>query len=443
MKKVGIILVGVMLLVGLMATGGLAQKNVTLRVCWAAWEPADLLIALSKDFTEKTGVVVKGAFVPWPQYHDKVFSEFAAHGSGFDLLLPDSQWMGEAVTGGHLVELTDWIKENINLDEFYEFPAKAYGEYPDNSGHWYAVPAEQDFCAIVYRKDLFNDPKEKANFKKKYGYDLDIPKTLDEYLDIVRFFTRPKENLYGFVACQAPIATGGVIDNFLWVLWSMGGALWDPRTKHVEGILNNQIGIDAAKYWLELSKCSPPGTLNTSLDGVITSVQQGLAVTGLCYPGWAAGMLDPKKSKVWDKIAFCATPGAVGKDGIFRHYTQLGGQGLAVSAYSKHKKEALEFIKWFISDEVQLKWAKGGGFSPKKSIVQRKDFLSFSPYNKAAQETYPYLRDFWHIPEYAEMGEYASQQLNEAVAGRISASEAMDKIAKRHEQILKRGGYYR
>lgn len=51
--------------------------------------------------------------------------------------------------------------------------------------------AEGDANGFSYRKDWFEDPKEKAAFKAKYKYDLDVPKTWKELGDIAEFFHRP------------------------------------------------------------------------------------------------------------------------------------------------------------------------------------------------------------------------------------------------------------
>ena len=50
---------------------------------------------------------------------------------------------------------------------------------------------------LVYRRDLFDDPKEKAAFKGKYGYDLAAPATYDQLRDIAEFFTRPDQKSFG------------------------------------------------------------------------------------------------------------------------------------------------------------------------------------------------------------------------------------------------------
>ncbi|TIT77697.1 MAG: carbohydrate ABC transporter substrate-binding protein, partial [Mesorhizobium sp.] len=41
-----------------------------LTLCWAAWDPANALVELSKDFTKETGIGMKFEFVPWTNYAD-------------------------------------------------------------------------------------------------------------------------------------------------------------------------------------------------------------------------------------------------------------------------------------------------------------------------------------------------------------------------------------
>ena len=45
---------------------GVAQAE-DLTLCWAAWDPANALVELSKDFTEETGIDMKFEFVPWTE----------------------------------------------------------------------------------------------------------------------------------------------------------------------------------------------------------------------------------------------------------------------------------------------------------------------------------------------------------------------------------------
>ena len=52
---------------------------------------------------------------------------------------------------------------------------------------------------VAYRKDWFEDAAEKTAFKVRYGYELAVPDTWDQFRDVAEFFTRPGENKYGCV----------------------------------------------------------------------------------------------------------------------------------------------------------------------------------------------------------------------------------------------------
>ena len=52
---------------------GAQSKQLTL--CWAAWDPANALVELSKDFTAKSGIQMKFEFVPWTSYADRFLKQ--------------------------------------------------------------------------------------------------------------------------------------------------------------------------------------------------------------------------------------------------------------------------------------------------------------------------------------------------------------------------------
>src|ERR1700737_3323837 len=68
---------------GIASTAQAQGKQLTL--CWAAWDPANALVELSKDFTAKTGIAMKFEFVPWTSYADRFINELNSHGKLCDL----------------------------------------------------------------------------------------------------------------------------------------------------------------------------------------------------------------------------------------------------------------------------------------------------------------------------------------------------------------------
>src|SRR6185436_2546090 len=160
---------------------GAQAQDKTLTLCWAAWDPANALVELSKDFTAKTGIQMKYEFVPWPNFAQRMLNELNSKGKLCDLLIGDSQWIGGAATEGHYVKLNDFFDKNgIKMADFMPATVLGYSEWPKGTPNYWALPAMGDAVAFTYRKDWFSRPEIQSEFKKKYGRDLAPPKTQTE-----------------------------------------------------------------------------------------------------------------------------------------------------------------------------------------------------------------------------------------------------------------------
>src|SRR5919204_1371719 len=115
---------------------------------------------------------------------------------------------------------------------------------------------------VYYRRDLWNDPTEKKDFQKKYGYPLAPPKTWDQYLDQARFFNRPP-HLHGTAFY------GQRSFSYAWWanIWAgLGGHWFDAKTMKTQ--INSPAGLKALKYLLEMKKVSPPDVLSYGYDAL-------------------------------------------------------------------------------------------------------------------------------------------------------------------------------
>lgn len=414
-----------------------SEGEVTLTIAWAEWDPANFLVELAKDFTKETGIKVVVDQIPWSQFETKVFTTLAAKPDTYDIIIGDSQWLGKGAKGKHYLDLTDWMKANKIDTTISPMVLKYLGEYPKGSGRYYAVPAETDCNGFAYRKDLFEDPKEKQAFKAKYKYELGVPKTYKELYDIAEFFTRPNANppLYG-IALWLGKDYDAVTMGFQQVMWSFGGSYGDEKTYRVQGTINGPDSVKALEYYVKLAKFAPPGSENYYWNECLTALQQGKVAMGMDFFAFFPGLVSKEKTKYADKMGFFAAP--AGPKG---RYISIGGQGMSVSTHSKHQKEALQFIKWFCKEETQMKWARLGGFPANKKVLESPEFQKIAPYNPAFVESMKYVRDFWAVPEYAELLQSCQIHLNAAVTGQKTPKQALDDIAKEHEAIFRKAGY--
>src|SRR5690349_23102012 len=113
-----------------LAPTGKAEAN-ELTLCWAAWDPANALVELSKDFEAKSGNTMKFEFVPWPNFADRMLNELNSGGKLCDLMIGDSQWIGGAAENGQYIKLNDFFdKEGIKMDDFIPATVIGYAEWP-------------------------------------------------------------------------------------------------------------------------------------------------------------------------------------------------------------------------------------------------------------------------------------------------------------------------
>lgn len=413
------------------------KSDVELVFVWHSGGLGEKFEELAKEYTALTGVRVRADLVPYgPQWHDKIAAEFAARGSGFDLAMFDSQSMSEFASGGHVVRLNDKIKnsELIKTEDFSPAALRQYGEYPEGSGNIYALPVNQDCMGLVYRKDLFEDPKEMEAFKAKYGYDLAVPETYSQLRDIAEFFTRPDQNLYG-LASYGSRDYDAVTSPLDGVIWSFGGELWDSKTKKAEGVINSDINVKALEFYADLFQFMPPGASSWFYDEVNNAVHTGISAMAINWYYFFFVHADPKINPYADKMGYAMLPGEE-VDGKFQRFASVGGQGLSISAYSKNQEEAWKFLEWFMTKDIQWKWVEIGAQTGRMDVLEDPRYTSTKPWNATFPESMKYVKDYWHLIEYPQLLDIWQNYASLVISGEMDAKEALDKTAAEHQVIL-------
>ncbi len=402
----------------------------TLRIIWAQWAPSDGLQSLSEDFTKETGIKVEVVQIPWSDYQQRVFQDFQNPTTSFDIVVGDSQWIGRGVKDGLYLELTDWMKANVDTAGIEPNVLKYLCEYPTGSGKYYAAPAETDAVGFVYRKDWFEDAKETEAFKAKYGRDLAPPQTWAEFRDVAEFFNRPGENRYG-----AAVLTGRGYDEltmgFQQVMWAHGGDWF--RDGKVDGAVNSEGSVAALKFYIDLLKFGPADRANLSYDKTVEYFRNGTVAMGMSYFAFFPDIA----TSMPDKAGFFAMPTHNGVRAV-----SLGGQGFSISTKTSSQKQELarKFIAWFSKPDTQKKWiTKPAGFTGNAALLASEEFRRATPYNAPFAESLASMKDFWNIPEYEQLLAVAQTELALALDGK-DPKAALDAIAQKQEPILKKAG---
>ena len=439
MQRLNKIALGVSAAALLAAASATGAKADELTLCWAAWDPANALVELSKDFEAQSGTKMNFEFVPWPNFADRMLNELNSGGKLCDLLIGDSQWIGGSAENGYYVKLNDFFdKEGISMDDFAPATVYAYSTWPKGTPNYWALPAMGDANAWVYRKDWFARPEIQAAFKEKTGRDLAPPKTWDELKEVAEFFQGREidgKTVYG-AAIFTERASEGITMGATSALYAYGFKYENTPGKYdMEGAVNSDGAVKGLEMYKDIYKCcTPPGYTDSYMGEGLDAFKSGQVAMAMNWFAFFPGLY--KDENVGgDKIGFFVNP-PQNQAG-----STLGGQGISVVSYSEKRDAALEYVKWFAQPEVQQKWWTLGGYSCHVAVLNDPGFKDSAPFAGDFLEAMGGVQDFWQEPAYAELLLAMQKRMHDyVVADQGTAKEALDALIEDWTEVFEDEG---
>ena len=415
-------------------------KAADLTLCWAAWDPANALIELSKDFEAQSGHNMSFEFVPWPNFADRMLNELNSGGKLCDLMIGDSQWIGGSAESGHYVKLNDFFDaQGITMDDFIPATVTGYAEWPKGTPNYWALPAFGDVVGWTYRKDWFERPELQAEYKEMHGRDLGVPQSMAELKDVAEFFQGREidgKTVYG-AAIYTERGSEGITMGVTNALYNFGFEYENPDKPYdLEGFVNSEGSVAGLEYYRALYECcTPPGSSDWYMSESIDAFKSGLVALQMNFAFiWPGVHADANVGG--DRSGYFPNPAGPGG-----HFAQLGGQGISVVSYSDQQDAALEYIKWFAQPEVQKKWWELGGYSALRAVVEDPGFATSQPYAQTFLDSMAIVKDFWAEPAYASLLLAMQDHVHKyVIAGQGTAQEALDNLVKDWVEVFEDEG---
>jgi multiple sugar transport system substrate-binding protein len=443
-------------------------KDITIQMAAPDWGPTRFMQEYAdKTYKSPTGNNVKLAidFIPWPSFYERVAASMASGEKKYQLVVSDSQWIGTFIEGGQFMKLNKYIDADPELQGILKdvHPAltEAYATYPYKSDNIYGFPQMPDTKVTVYRNDLFCNEGEQSAFKAKYGKTLPCTyadweaTTWDTWGNVGEFFTRKAgsklagatltEDFYG-IAYQAGKGYDFSSMQINAFIWQNGGSIWDESKQpkaQAEGVVNSTASVKGLEQYLGYLKYAPPVAKTGQMDifQINDLYMQGKVAAIINWNAVSATAMDPKVSKVADKTAYALTPGTK-KGGEITRWDNIGGQPFVLTTWNSEEvvKESLNVVKWWLSQDTQLNFAKNGGSSALQSVMAMPGYNNFEPWNKAHVNLLKWQKDVWHVPEFFELLTQQQEEFDKAITGQVSAKAALDSIAKYQQELLTEAG---
>jgi multiple sugar transport system substrate-binding protein len=278
----------------------------------------------------------------------------------------------------------------------------------------------------------------------------------DLYENIGEFFMRKKgdklagqvldDDFYG-IAYQAGKGYDFSSMQINGFIWQYGGNTWDETqipNGHAEGVVNSETAVKALDHYLRLIKYMPPVAKTGTMDIFVSDqlFREGKVAMNVDWIGLGEASLDPKSSKVADKLVFGMAPGLRGADGKIIRWNNIGGQPFVLTTWTtpEQTKEAVEFVKWWLSPEIQHQFAAAGGQSAIKAVYEDPKYVTYRPWNRAWAASLDWQKDVWHVPQFFELLTQQQDQFDLAITGKQDAKTTLDNVAKFQEDLLKNAG---
>jgi multiple sugar transport system substrate-binding protein len=428
-------LVALLILVLLQAGCGSSSQPLTIRLAGDEW----FLKSLTKTgmiaaYQQKTGVRVEILDRNDRRIIDDLNRPATAGAAGYDIVVMRHRLLG-ALIQKHQVQPIDSLLADPAVHDAAFLPqqqlfANWWRELSWYGDKIYGYPYTGLTAYLCYRKDLLDDPENRRQFKARYHREIAVPANWKEYMQLARFFTRPRDHFYGtFISGKQGLA--------LWYEWlnlvySFGGDILDTPHGWEYGdiVVNSPRNVAATEQYVKLVALSPPDTLTYGWNEAQAALQQGHAFMGLLWSDQAYLLEDSAASQVAGKIGYSLIP-----SNTSQRSSQMEGLTYLIPTRSQHPKEAYRFIEWAMSDQVQIPQTLNGSSSVRTSVYEDSR-VTEKPYTSVFLASVPVGKEKPTIPEASQMTEAAERRLSEIVTGKESPQSGLDKLALDLQQIL-------
>lgn len=381
---------------------------------------------------------------PFAQLFQKAATSLATRSQEYNIMISDSQWLGAFAQPKWILPLNDVIEKYPSLDiEWYsDIVSTGYMYYPEGSSNVYGLPQEGDVQVMFVRKDLLENPKEKAAYKAKHGKDL--PQTFEDfeklswtdYESVLEFFTRPQQDLYG-TSLQYSKEYDFFTCFFYPFLFSNGGDIWDAESRNVQGILNTDENAAQLEAFVRMQRYQAPGSNQVGIAEQADLFTEGRLFSCLQWAAMGPAMI-PEEMK---NDVLVVPPPAFDVGGELKRIYTLGGQPWVLNAFNDaaHQQVAIDYMEYWYQPETQLEFARQGGNPCDARTLNSEGFDGIQPWFRA----YKYMlkdgrtRDFWHDPNYANMLSNQQEAFTAYATGQVQDPKvALDYAAYKQQEIL-------
>ncbi len=394
---------------------------------------------LTSAFTDKNpDIQIEWVTLEENVLRERVTTDIATKGGQYDIMTIGTYEVPIWAKQGWLVPL-DNLGADYDIDDL--LPAIRGGLSVDDK--LYAAPFYGESSMVMYRKDLM----------EKAGLAMPDAPTWEFIADAAHKMTDRATGINGI--CLRGKAGWGENTAFITTMSNSFGARWfDENWKPQFDQPEWKATLD---FYLKLmADAGPQGASSNGFNENLALFQQGKCGMWIDATVAASFVTNPKDSTVADKVGFALAPDT----GLGKRANWLWAWNLAIPAGSQKAAAAEKFIAWATGKDYLALVAEKEGWAnvppgTRTSLYENAEYQKAAPFAKMTLDSInaadpknpsvkpvPYVGvQFVAIPEFQGLGTTVGQLFSAALAGQMSADDALSQAQSVATREMTRAGY--
>ncbi|MER6000014.1 extracellular solute-binding protein [Nonomuraea angiospora] len=413
-------------------TSGAKELEVLYKV-ETTWPYLEKMLAAAKQQYESAhpGVKIKLTAVQGNNeaYYTKLALLNRSPDSAPDLYYHDTFQVNADVAAGKLAPLDGYLAKWPDWST--QFPDSVKQAAKGGDGKIYGVPISTDTRGLWYQKDVFAKAGLPVPWEPKTWNDvLTAARTIKQKLPGVVPFSMYATKIHGEAATMQGFemllygTPGGTLYDDAQKKWVAGGKNFTDALTFVNTVFREELGPKQADAH------------NAKLGDKVTMEWFPEAKLGISLDGaWASSAWRPTGTKPWpewtEKIGWTPMPTQNGE--APGAVSMSGGWVMAMSAYTKHKQEAFDFITTATNKENSMAYSVGTG-----DLAARKD-VAADPKYSADNPSVKFWTDLASVTHYRpayEVYPKVSTQVQEAMEAVVTGSRTPEEATANYAKAL-------
>jgi multiple sugar transport system substrate-binding protein len=311
---------------------------------WGVELPDGALQEIVDEFTADTGIKVKLLSNPYADTKTQIAAGAAA-GTMADVVGLDGSWVYDFAKQGSIADMTKLMEADGYDDSQLSDQIKV-------DGNTYMIPVVNFAYPMYVNMDIL----------KEAGVE-EIPKTWSEFTEATSKITKSTGKA-GWAIPMSTESPSGIQNNFMSWLWASGGSMLNDGKP---ALTKNEDLTATVEFVKELfdSKVVAPGAYAMKEADMVEEFTNGRVAFMTDSLAHLTTIKKEAPNLNFDFIPVPVKDGYSGKSGM-----DVANWGIGVAENSEHKEEAMKFVEYLMSPEVNAKLAILANAFPGNSTAQ-------------------------------------------------------------------------